>query len=490
MTRFHKAFLVVSAFTLSTLGSLAVVMYIAHDYAPANGERAFAFAFDGSSPWMSPFSPGTRVTTAGLQDDGWVGQRVLQDPVYASVRLPGEYERVQVSMDIRPHGNALAELGLRQSESAGFDMRPLWSAPLQHGWEEKTLSDGSSGYARVGDTFDVATLSADSVLLWQASSTPLTLADREAQPRSFEVALRGAHEFSLVPVDGTVEMTFTLQDMNRRRDRGTIVLSLSRDGELLASEAFSLAGSQDTRPSIPFERTFLRSGLEPGVYKLTLQSDDDIFVRRIASPNRHWVIGSRLVSGDQVGYATSTLATRVWTNARHVRAQTFHQEGLGEIQFGATTGVLRETHQEYALDRAPSDTAHVVELSAPHGDVRLIGDGYYALAPELFFAPSARKLSESSDLDAEGIRLVKTSYTHPVDVGDGWYRVSATYDLQVPSGYVTLALAVPGSNEDREGFDIRAGELVFERSVSDRRQRLYDGLRDIYRGVRRWFSIL
>ncbi len=107
---------------------------------PPDGMVRFSFAFDGASPWLNPFQPGERVTSPGRQPEGWVGQRVIGEPVYSAARLPGAYDTLSVAMEVKPLRQPLAEFGLLRDEAAfAFDMEPLWSEALSTGWRPSGL---------------------------------------------------------------------------------------------------------------------------------------------------------------------------------------------------------------------------------------------------------------------------------------------------------------------------------------------------------------
>lgn len=432
---------------------------------PLRGVREFRFPFDGRSPWFDPFLPGERASPLEVQEDDWTGQRIFQEPVYAGMRLPGVYTSILVGLQFRPNTQPLIDVGLRQEPgtSDSFAMQPLWSEALTYGWKQAHWQD-RVGYVRV--TEEPKALGDEDLnhlLVWHASTIAPLWMDSEARERTFSVALRGSHDLIAIPVRGVIHFDVKLQDMNRRREHGTVVFSLSKDGELIWSDALGLAGSHDDRSSAVYEKEIEVRDLAAGAYKLSITADDDVFVRKIRSPLRHWVIGPRLYLADQVGYATTTLSSLVWTNAHHMVAETFHQEGLQTLSFGSAKTTVQATHQEYHLDRSASQEATPQIVKAPRGDVRFISDGYFALAPELLFLPTPRRLTDASNLDAEGIKAVLTPYVAPRPLGDGWYESSNTYPLRARLGTLRMAIGAPGVEDRHASVDVRGMHLVYTR---------------------------
>lgn len=454
-------------YAIPWLAALFVLAWLVSERIPLSGVKVLSIPFDGKSPWFDPFLPGQRVSSVGLQPEGWVGQKIFKDPVYASLRLPGVYKQLRLGLVFRPHAQPIVEIGGRQEPISSFAIQPLWSKALSQGWEYVEWK-GKKGYVQTGSPASLLDEEdMDKLLVWHASTTAPEWMDGEERKQTFNVALRGAHDLHVVPVKGRIHFEISLQDMNRGRQKGTVVFSLSKNGELLWSEAMSLAGSRDARPSQVYEKIIDLSNQAPGVYKLAINADDDIFIRRISSPLRRWVLGPRLYFADQIGYATSVLPGMAWTNARHLLLETLHKEGKQTVSLGGARVELQSTHTEYRLDRHENERAGAQAVQAPAGDVRMIGDGYFALSPDLLFLPAPRRLTDASDPIAEGVKAILTPYQPPRALGDGWYEAFVEYPLEDRPGTFRLALATPGMSERKGRIDIRAAHLTYTRASLD-----------------------
>ncbi len=430
---------------------------------PFNGIRAFHFPLDGRSVWFDPFLPGQRTSTIGLQSEGWIGQRLFQEPVYAALRLPGVYDEVSLGLDFRTTRQPLVDIGFRQEPGGGFAMQPLWSEVLSKGWRAVAW-EGQKGFVRDDrPDSDLGIQDMDQVLVWHASTTAPAWMDSVPLERTFPVALRGAYDIRAIPVNGVIDFRIQVQDMNRARQKGSAVFSLSQNDTLLWSEALSLTGSRDRAPSQVFEKIIHIENLSAGVYTLSMTSDDDIFVRQIRSPLRHWVIGPRLYLGDQVGYSTTTLSSKVWTNAHHLVLQTFHNEGKQTVIFGSSEVSVTSTQVEYRLDRSLSELTTAQAIQVPKSDMRIVGDGYFSFAPDLLFLPAPRRLTDASNPIAEGVRAIITPYVPPQVLGDGWYRSNTHFLLASRPGTLRLTLGAPGILERQGMIDVRAVHLSYTR---------------------------
>ncbi len=431
---------------------------------PASGVTTFSFPFDGRSLWFTPFQPGERVTSPGVQPDGWTGQRILFEPVYGSSRLPGPYDTLKVSLEIRPLQARLSELGiLRDEEAFAFEMKPLWSEALQSGWHAVEVG-GQRGLVRDG-VADDALLSTDSerLMVWHATSTNPALVDSSGTWTTHEVTLRGAHDFHVVPVNGEIRFSFLLQDVNRSREgKNLVAFRLTKGDELLWSDAVSASGVSDRTMGTPFTHDIRVSDLAPGVYKLSFAADNDLFIRSLTTNAKRWVIGPRIYFGDRVGFRATSTAALVWTNSLHAVVDTFHPEGRQTVSLGSNMVYLKQTHVPYALDRKVDERLSPVEFRAPQGNVRFIGDGYVALSRENLFLPYPRRFTYQSDPTQEGIQAILTPYLLAKPLPDGWWQVEARFD-HLPTDSIKYSLGLPGTTENNGALDIRHVELEYVR---------------------------
>lgn len=443
--------------------AVGVLFWLLFVRIPPSGVRSFVVGLDGRSPWVNTFLPGQRVSDVGLQPGGWVGQSIYDEPVYETLRLPGVYQQVTLGFEFRPHDQPLMDLGLTHEPAADISIQPLWSQVLAQGWRRVVLG-GRQGYVREGAPDEaLGEQDMNKLLVWHASSTVPAYRDAVFQERRFMTALRGSYDLHAIPVQDKITFQLQIQDINRRRQNGAVVFTLSKNGELLWSEALSLAGSRDDRPSAVYTKSLSFDHLDAGVYKLSVVADDDIFTRKISSPLQHWVIGPRLYFGDQVGYATTTLPGIAWTNAQHIQLETFHPEGRQVVTLGGAAVEVKELHQEYLLDRLPQERGGIRLVQAPQGDVRLLADGYFSLAPDLLFLPAPRRLTDASRPLEEGIQAILTPYIPPVRLDDGWYLSSSTYRIQPRPGTLRLTLSAPNLQARQTSLDVRAVRVTYVR---------------------------
>ena len=442
---------------------------------PISGTFQAMSVVDGKSPWINPFLPAGRATSPGKQPDGWVGQRVTDDPTYFTARVPGPYQRVEVSLEYRPIHQPLLEFGMvRDAAGKDLELHPLFSSQLESvDWSPVT--GAVSGYVRTGTSPSTLTSSDPTgVETWDASTTMPLLTDPMSPSVTTPVSLRGSHDVYIVPAGGSVHVTFTLQAANRSEGSDVASFRVFRGDQEISRESFGTSGSRDARMGTTLKHTVEIVQAEPGVYRISFTASDDVFIRAIETTSKRWVMGSRLYIGDVVGYATTTYAGQALTNSRHIVAETFHSEGIQKISLGAVSIPVAKTHVATRLDRT-DDFATPVQLVAPKGDIRIVGDGFFALRPDAYFDPMPRRFTDATNVDQEHVQAVVTEYTQPQDLGDGWYRSTFTFPLDQTLDHLRFVLSAPNVAARDGAIDIRRITLTYHRPTS--------GLSD-------WFHIL
>lgn len=447
-------------FAVPWIGAMIVFAWILVNRFPPNGEFVATTDFGNQSAFINPFLPSERVSRPGAQPDDWVGQRISGDPTYMTARVPGPYDTVTVEMEFRPIHQPLLEFGLvKNAAGTELDLAPFFFDQLSS--EHWRAVQG--GFVRTGtDASRLLSPDTRGLATWDASATMPLVSDPASPSTETAVSLRGSHDFYLIPSDGSVDVTFELQDANRSRGGSLAVFRLFRGEEELKREAIETSGSRETTMGKVFEHRVSLSRAEPGVYRIAFQADDDVFIRSVQTTSKHWVVGPRLSFGDVVGYATTTMAGMAWTNSRHVVAETLHVEGEQTATLGDRNVNVTRTHEPFRLDRVDIEAAPV-ELRAPKGDIRFIGDGWFALRKDAYFDPKPKRLTDATQLDAEHINGVLTPYKAPVTNDGIWFYASQTFPLDPSLDTLRFVMSAPGVASRVGAVDIRRVTLTYHR---------------------------
>lgn len=424
----------------------------------------------GGNAYIFPFLPAERTVWPDEREDDWKGQRIVDDPVYMNIVTPGPYESVEVAIDFKVLRQPLLEFGLvKDSAGQQLEMYPWYSEVLeQNQWKAIDQEGRVKGYVARG-VADDRLLSRDTrgLAVWLASTTSPIMSDVWSDQALVKtLSLRGAHDFWVVPADGKIFFKLIIQDINRNRSGGVVAVQVLLNDVLVSQDALGTSGNRDVGYSALTPVTVNLKDLSPGVYRLKVLADDDIFIRRVETHNPRWVVGPRLVVGDVVGYATTTQPLEAWTNARHIVAETFHKEGFQEISLGEARGIIRRTHTPVRIDRTDA-TAEPVSINAPRGDVRVIADGYFGFDRSSFFEPQPRRLTVAAQGAREGIEAVLTSYQRVEDLSDGWMRAKKTFPIASEAGSLRMVLSAPGIASRAGAVDIKKVSVTFRRAPMD-----------------------
>ncbi|MCC7357259.1 hypothetical protein IT408_02015 [Candidatus Uhrbacteria bacterium] len=428
---------------------------------PPSGKFQTQTVLDGKNAWILPFLPAERTTAPGKQADGWIGQRILGDPVYFTARSPGPYEWVDLYVEFRPIRQSLVEIGMvRDADGKELEMQPLYSSELM---SESFRAIPGKGFVRLGTPDSrLDDPKPEGLATWHATTTAEQLTDPAHQMQNYTISLRGSHDFYLIPSDGKIEWNIEFQAANRNKGNDIVVIRVFHGDEEIDRAAVSVSGSLDTRLGNKVVHRINKMDAKPGVYRIQVIASDDVFIRSIQTTSQHWVFGPRFVAGDNVGYTTTTASVRVWTNSRHIVAETFHNEGLQKIIFGDVSTNLQHTHEQMRLDRN-TDLQNIVELSAPRGDIRLIADGFFAVSQEAFFEPRPLRLTDATDLRTDHVLAVRTPFVRPKDLGDGWFQGYQRFALRPGQDQLRFVLSAPGMTARAAAVDIRNISLTFSR---------------------------
>ncbi|MDQ7814860.1 MAG: hypothetical protein RDU25_03610 [Patescibacteria group bacterium] len=457
------------AYTLIFLPWIAAVLLVFWPIVmrfPPSGVFVVQTDLGSGSAWINPFLPSERTTQPGKQNDGWVGQAVIDDPVYFTAAVPGPYQTVEIEIEYMPIRQPLLDFGLaRDAAGQQLEMHPMYSSELDDSrWVkiEKPLSAFVFNNAtNVLNKQDVSSLA-----VWNASSVSPEVFDGPAgEAKDTRISLRGAHDFYFVPTK-PFKTVFSLQAANRDKGNDTVGFRIFCGGEEIAQDAVGASGSRDVRMGKEFKHTISIPDPKHCVYRVAVVSSDDVFIRNVNTTAKHWVVGPRLNFGDVVGFATATQAGLAWTNSRHIVAETFHKEGLQTISFGNKSVALKRTHTTVRANRDAVDKG-LAALKAPLGDVRIVADGYFAFTSESYFEPQPRRFNDSTQLEAEGVRAVLTDYVKPEQLQEGWMKSRFSFGLNPNMEKLRFVLSAPGIMSRSGAVYVRKITLKYKREAVD-----------------------
>lgn len=464
--------------------------------ADPDGVRTLSYTVGDSSPYVNSLLPGERVREVEEGDRG-AYQTVVDEPVYFSVEAPGEeYTDVRVELHFDPQDQPIVELGgLADLRAYAFDFRPMSNAILEElDWTKETLSsDGvmTTLFARdeikaTIDDFLSHPPERSSIATYRATfPTSYRMADYEplGHKQHLDVSLRGSHEI-ITYIDGEhVRFSIHYSDVNRTYGADEAIIRVwNEDGVLMLEDVHQDDGNvSEDQTSTNDGAYFFSNHWDEGVYRIELSGTSDIIWREIDTTLRYVTFKNRLYIGDDVGYLAEPRATSFVTNSSRLTVETFHAESPDEIMLEGEAYAIPETHVRQVIE---TPDVSLVDGSVSVGDIKMTGDGKFALSSDMFFDPDPVSLTPFIDLDDVAYIYATTAVP---STEDGWRTADATFSLaslEKENGAYKFALSLPGLDELGTTIDVHAIELTFTKPAVSWGEALYNEARAFWRALR------
>lgn len=444
---------------LIVLAPLCLAVFLFVQWTVPSGVRTVSYRPGHISAYVQRPLPDERVT--GVQNDGrgtYIG--LTDEPVYFSVQPPfGSFERATVEVEFEPQETPILELGgLRDVAAQAFDFKPLSNLALEAlSWSRYDLEEGISLFSAnntTAESFFLSPPARSSVATYRAVY-PAPYREANYRPCSergrqvchaWNVALRGPHEALTYIKEEQFSLTVKYVDLNRTygADEGFVKV-FNEAGEAMKTLEFKDDNniSTDQQQSTVKTLTVTGDGWPEGVYRVALAGTSDIAWRYVATNQRYFVFKNILYIGDDVGFAAQPRATKFFTNAKRVVLETAHAEGLQTVTLGNEKMEVAETHEKYVLD---VHQAGALEGSSPVGDIKITGEGKYALSAEAFFDPDPVQITAFTDFSTLAAEYIYATVP-PVTERAGWRVAAADFalaDLAMEAGAYKFALSAPG----------------------------------------------
>lgn len=454
-------------------------------YIAPTGERSAIWYADAASPLIGRPLPDARMD-ATCADDRGSCIAIIDEPVYVSLTPPpGDWTSMDVAISFDAEDQDLLEVGLLQDlRLQRFTFTPLFYRALDTlAWPSttKTLDNGllEKVWAKNDDVQDVDAFLAnipkreDIAVYRTAWTQPFRdfSATSLASPRTYDVALRGAHE-ALMYVQDHEQTTFSVSfvDVNRSYgpDEGFVKI-INEAGQTMFEEPFLDDGviSEDQTQSSLRTITFKKNNLPEGVYRISLSSTSDIIWRSITESGSYFVFKNQLFIADDIGFLPQPRATTFWSDVKYLTAETLHAEGLQTLQAGAQALAISGVQEKVSVVIADADIA---TFTSPVGDVKLIGDGKFALSEDAFFNPDALQVTALPSLADAGVSYVLATIAPTAFTDAGWRQSNASFSLEgapKEQGAYRLVLSAPRVRDVEDKPKIHEIKVTFKKEPLD-----------------------
>lgn len=391
-----------------------------------------------SSPFIDELKPETRVSRVYKTQAGEVVQALQEDPVFFFVHPHRDNFFDQVAFEVWFQNEMLpiVELGgLARINPETFTLYPIHNRLIDESDWNRIEEDGlvllqrEEVYDSLEEFFSQPP-SSDEVAVYRTSFAVQYRIDgyqATSETQTIDVSLRGHHEFKTYIKDEPLSFLFSYMDMNR--DEGEDVVQITVFNELgqPVAEARSADDGNTSDDAVVDqgikELALASYGLSEGVYKVVMNTTRDVFFRTIQTPQQKVVFLNALFIGDDVGYREAGKGATFYTEAKRLRLQTRHAEGIQTLTAGNQTLEIAQPYEWYTLT-FPNDGIEAMTL--PTGDVEVVTEGKFAFSQSQYFNPDPVSLNAYTTIEQLGVDYVLARYQSPRQEGD-WFVATVPF---------------------------------------------------------------
>lgn len=437
---------------LTTLIYLIVFGIIISKNFVFSGQLTLNYDFEHESPFISLLKPRGRVDQHLYKDSsGDYYQTLHIDPVYFDVELPRHFKQADVTLTYKNDYESLVELGL----SRGEDDEHFLLKPLENKLLDKLISEQNWYSVRDGDRLllqkepvyssissFLSNLPSDAKIATYNFYLPSQYKINNYKPLSglhIAKSLRGPHSMlTYVGKDQDLDFTFNFQDVNRGNNKDTIKIRVFKyDQEIYTTELTDDNINDDSAfMSRPFDYNLHIKQPGEAVYRIKIETTDDIFIRDITAIQHLLVFENQVYLGDNVGYLNEKYPSRyektnLVTSTEKLSAITSHKEAFQTVVFGDKKIDVDEKHIMFTKAIPLSQRSSLLApVLVPKNDIKIIGKGFYAFNDKHFFDPSYLNLTGDPNLNLNlyKVKYIIASYEPPLVDGD-WHKKTVSFSL-------------------------------------------------------------
>lgn len=455
----------------------SVVVWISYRYFGVNGEFTYSYYFNSTPGLISEFQPAGRALAREQNtENGDYYQRVVVDPVYFSVDLPSAYPKADVTIEYQNPSQSIVQLGLELDDDDttwNYDFQPLENKFIDDSnWptlenDKYVLLQREPIYSSVDDF--LTNPPTDSEVGTFLASLDFPFIDKTYQPSSDGTAisspLRGRHEIYTYIKDEALEFKFTYQDINYDVGPDPLKINIFHAGTNVFSQEWTDDGEVGITGTANGEKNaeIHLPDLQEGVYRIVLETNDDIIFTHIDSEQHKLVFKGRLHLAGSPEYIKTIPdlnidPTTVISDADFLTIMAKHQYGLGEIGFYNAPLEIRRENVPYEWRNPIYSYKHT--FTVPANDVEIITTGIFSFSEDAWFDPlfgfePLSQYTSGGNLDY----IISGKYTYPERIR-GWTTATASFDItrayREDPTKLDFILSAAGLDQVPQGLKVRA----------------------------------
>jgi len=418
-----------------------------------SGQLTVKYDFSKKSAFISELYPNSRVSSVQRDEQGEYFQALTSHPVYFDLKMPRTFNQAEIIIKYKNSDNPIFEIGAKAGPAEDqFDLKPVENQILDRLIEDKTGWSAIGHQETVliqknyaGQNFETvdhflndlpeSNLAVYHYNLIQNFKIPDY--QKSAGRTIIDKSIRGPHQIFTYIKDEPLDFKLIVQDINRHDNPDPLKIIVSYQDKIIYQ--FDLEDDGYVTGTDPAtearEVSLYLDDLAEGVYKIDLQTNDDIFFRQIDTAQRLLVFKNRLYLTDSPEYADglaglNTEPTTVYATTNKIVAQTSHQASRQTLTIAGQELVIDQAHRKFSFkpDRSLAARDEIYPITSSKNDILMIYNGFMAFSREAFFEPLPPAIDEATDIERQEINYILADYQPPT-VADGYKTASIKFDL-------------------------------------------------------------
>lgn len=291
-------------------------------------------------------------------------------------------------------------------------------------------------------------------------------------------SIRGKHEiYTYIGKDEDLNFAFTIQDINRHAGPDNFkVIVFNNKGEKVKEASLPDDGDEKADGKVYPERNLqiLAENIPHGVYRLVIDINDDIFIKKIVTFQYLLMFKSNVYLTDNEEYKMilgdkKLEPTTLFTNSQIVRARTAHEKGLQKLEIKTDKKRNNLELDEMHVLKEMTGLEGVTEIVSPSNDVYIEGDGFFAFSQDQIFNTNIGSVAQLDSVpNIEVYDYIIANYLQAKAEGE-WLVVKAT--VEAPYLYfhknqdinANFIFSLPGLPENHRVLKIKEVTIKFEK---------------------------
>jgi hypothetical protein len=342
--------------------------------------------------------------------------------------------------------------------------------------EKQVEKTGGVIYQSINDFFNNIPSRKSIVSFNYDLSNYYSLPDYQPSTSASEInqSIRGKHEiYTYLGDNEDLNYSFTFQDSNRHEGADPFIVRVYNvTGKLIktisVSDTSSIAG--DSKVSREQSKQLLISDLPHGVYRIVIDVNDDIFIKKIVTMQHLFMFKGNIYLTDSSSYK-DILGGKinnpglVYTNCKKISALTSHKENLQTLSVGSKDLRITKTN-------TPFESSILKDISiivSPKNDVNIEGDGFFSFSKDSFFDSSVTiPLNLDQVTNINNYDYIIADYPQASVEGD-WLSASGAIEApflyvdQSENSVVHFEISMPGLPESNRSLKIKEVTIQFQK---------------------------